>query len=295
MSVPPVAAQQLLVGAQLTISAQFRDENGDAAAPAGTVTVDLLKADGSTLVAGGSTSGTGTAPRTYTLAAGSNTELQLLTAVWKDGGVERLRTMIEVVGGFYFSEAEIEAFDVSLGNVDSTKFRRVRAEVERECERLTGVAWVPRFRRERVSGTGTTTLALPDGLYAPRRVRSVRVYDDATSYTAFTAAELAAIECRQGGLLTRLDGNTWPRGTRNIVLEVEHGMDQPPKDLLHAAMTRFRWRYNMESIPAGVENATRWQVPGGATFEIPAEDVEISQPEVFRVYRQHDKRVVGVA
>lgn len=296
----PVAEQRILRGAAATLSVQFRDQNGEAAAPGGTVTVDVTKADGTSLVSGGSTSGSSTAPRTYSLSAVAT--LEMLSAAWKDGGTERATTRVEVVGGFYFSVAEVEAFDTSLGDITDggtveARARRVRDETERECERITGAAWVPRYTRVRLDGSGTRTLVLPDGMWNPRVVRSARLYTDATSYTALTVSEVDAIEPATRGVLTRLDGQIWPEGLGNVIVELEHGFDRPPEDLRHAAMMRFRSRWNLEKNSVGAEFAASMQMPGGTRYDVPAGDsTPATMPrEVAQTYKQHSVRTPGVA
>lgn len=292
---PPVPDQQVLQKVQADFSGQLVDQHGDAAAPAGTATLDITKADGTAVVTGVATTGTSSGPRGYALAAAANPELQMLTAVWKDGGTERLRTLVEVVGGFYFNAAYAESWDSRIDTSDAAKVRRVRRDVERECERITACSWVPRYRRFRISGTGTIALALPAGLWAPRSVRSVRSYSSATEYTAFTADELAAIEPLTEGILVRRDGATWPHGDENLVVELEHGFDRPEPDLLDAALKRFRHNMKTNKV-VDFGQMLRFQTAEGHQVDL-GEDIEldVEQRDVFRVYVRYSKRLPGIA
>jgi hypothetical protein len=288
-----VPAQRVLQRVAIDFSGQLVDQHGEPAAPAGTVTVDITKADGTAVVTGGTVSGSGTDPRTYSLAAASNLELQLFTAVWKDGGTERLRTLVETTGGFYFDKADVLArYQLSLG--DAVAFRRVRLATEAECERVTGAAWVPRYARLFLDGTGMCELVLPDGYSFPRTVRSGRLYSSATSYTSLTSDQIAAIECREGGILIRRDGAVWPGGTSNIVLEIEHGRDRPPEDLREAAILRFKTRWN-DPKTIDLSRFQRFQNPDGSSADIAPTELDIEQASVLRVYRAYSKRVPGLA
>lgn len=296
----PVADQRILRGTAATLAVQLADYEGEPAAPVGTLTVDITKADGTAVITGGATAGSSTDPRTYALVVADNATLELLVCAWKDGGVERARTYVDVVGGFYFSAAALEVFDSSLGDLNGSatplaKMRRVRAEVERECEEITGTAWVRRYARVRVSGNGTRNVALP--VWAPRTIRSVRDYTDATTYTAFSAGELAGIDASEGGVLTRTDGGVWPYGDENLVIEVEHGYDRPPDDLKHAAMTRFRYLYNAEKsgIP---DRATSFTIADAGVFSLATAGragFETGIPEVDAVYGRRSVKIPGIA
>jgi hypothetical protein len=299
----PVADTQIALGVVSTLSYQFTDDDGDATAPAGVVTIGVVDADGTVVVAPATaTAGTGSDPRTYNLAA--QTALGLLTATWSDAGDSSThRQLVEVVGAFYFSVAAARAADTSLAS--TTKYPaatiiRARREVEAQCEQITGVAWVPRYRRARVDGTGVCELVLPD--MALRSVRSVRVYSDGDTYTEFTADELAAIPVGDGeaplaGIATRTDGGVWTAGRQNIVVEYEHGYDRPPFDLAEAAIIHLRHQLN--STKTGLtDRATAFQpVDGGNVLLATAGrfGFETGIPHVDAVYARYDHRVDGFA
>jgi hypothetical protein len=264
----PVPHQQVLVGAPVTLSMQFADADGEPA-DGGTVTVGVVDAAGTTVVAAGTaTVGTGTEPRTYALASAATDALALLTATWTSSTHGVRTTLLEIVGGYWFTTAQARARDRKLA--DAAKYPpglmlAVRAEVEREFESVTNQAWVPRYRRASVDGTGTCELVAPD--VELRSVRSVRRYEaDGVTYTAFTAAELAALEVTRWGTIIRRDGTWFTRGARHV-FEYEHGHDAPPPDLRDAAITRLRHRMNAHSsgIP---DRATSMQTEAGQTFSL---------------------------
>lgn len=298
MAIAPQAAQRLLRGATATLDVTLYDQNGDPADAAGTVTVGITKADGSEVLASGSstTNPTGTGTYQRSLTAAQTATLELLTAIWTDGGDASTHTTLhEIVGGFYANDPDIRAFDTSLaeaGTYPAELLRRVRQEAEDECERITGTAWVPRYRRARFDGSGTSDLVVPT--WRPRTVRSVRVYADATTYTAFTSGELQAIETLEHGVLTRRDGNTWTAGIQNVVVEWEHGYDRPPEDLRHAVLSRIRYRANMELVGLS-ESATRLVLADGSSYELPDSNEALEQRAVLRAYHRWAVRTPGLA
>lgn len=286
----PVADSVALVGVAANLDAQFHDQDGDLVAAGSTVTVDVARADGTIIASGASTTTPSTGVYRYALSAANNSQLDLLSLTWKDGGTARVATVHEIVGGYYFTVADLRAFDKTLTSTEkypNAAIVQVRREVEAEFEEITGCAWVPRYRRIRCSGSGSSQLLLP--VWAPRRVRSVRVYSDATTYTTFTADQLAAVSLDEWGIAIRADGSAWPCGVENLVVEVEHGYGLPPADLKRAAMQRARYRLNMDRT-RDREQASRVTVDG-ATYEMEDGD-DIEQRRVMRVVRRYEKQTM---
>lgn len=289
---PTVADEQILRGSAATISVLLRDQHGDPAEPTGTVTVGVVAADGTEVLAAGTATTVGAVGvRTRALTATQTADLAVLTAAWTDAGdTSTHTTTIEVVGGFYASPAEIRAADVTLN--DPTKYpdsriRSARSEVEFEFERVCGFAFVPRYRRTRLSGCGSGRLALPDPHL--RRVRSVRCYTSATTYTTFAAGELAAIPADPAGIAVRTDGGVWPAGVDNIVIEYEHGLDRPPADIVGAFMLRVRDRLNRDrrGVP---DRASTFTSEAGGTYSllVPGQRGSITGiPDVDSVLHDH--------
>ncbi len=261
--------QRILRGVAASLAFTNIDSDGTNTAAAGAVTVGVTKGDGSTLVAS-ATATTGSNPYLYALSAANNTELQWLSATWTDAGDSSAHTtLIEVVGGYYASIADIRNSDSSL--TDAVKYPdarilQVRWDTEVEFETACGVSFVPRYRRVRLDGNGRSLLALPDVMV--RTVRSVRVYSDETTYEAFTVAELAAVDVSNGaGMIHRTDGGVFAYGHKNIVVEYEHGFDRPPADVRQAFLTRVRSRLNFDKT--GIPDRATTYVPAeGGTFSL---------------------------
>jgi len=161
---------------------------------------------------------------------------------------------LEIVGGFFFGLAEGRNVDkVALGNTTNFPTSDLilkRIEVEDECERICEQAFVPRFAREVLDGTGRADLRLKwPWTRVVRSIQLAPVYG--APYVAFTDAQLAATAPGDDGVL-RLDaglywpttgflwGAVWPYGRRNIIVEYEHGLDCPTPDIARGSKIRFK-------------------------------------------------------
>jgi hypothetical protein len=292
-----VADEQILVGTAATITGRFYDQDGDLAEPAGTVTVGVVDEAGATVVAAGTATTTGsTGVRTYTLSASATSEPRVLVASWTTGTVT-VTTRVEVVGGFYASVRQVRDSDPVLDDprkYSSAQIVVARRAVEREFEDYCGVAFVPRYRRVRLDGTGRYELVLPDAEL--RSVRSVREYDEDNVFEAYTATELAAIPASRAGVAVRTDGEIFERGRSNIVVEYEHGYDRPPADVLEAFMLRVRDVLNRSNrgVP---DRATTFTSDVGGTYSllVAGRGGSITGiPDVDVVLKRYARRIPGI-
>lgn len=235
--------QQVLQGVAAKLRFVNTDQDGSPAAAAGVVTVRVTRSDGTEVLPTGSatTAGAGTGEYERALTPAQTASLDLLTATWTDAGDASVHvTKAEIVGGYAFSVVEARAADSMF--VEATYptpiVVQARAEVEEAVESVIEqalgrrVGFVPRFRRVVLSGNGLDVVNLPD--YFVRSVRSVTVDDE----TAFSAGELADLAPASGQLTSTL--RTWTRGTRNIVVSYEHGLDSPPAVIKRAALLLFK-------------------------------------------------------
>lgn len=294
MKIAPVFRQRVKVGVAANLDVVIEDQDGEpiSTTNSAVVTVNITHDNGNTLVTGGTTSTNGFANTNgtyrYALSAVNNTTTNLLHASFV--ATNTLTTQIyEVVGGFYFSAAELRAWDSSItsSNFSDATVHRYRDIAETECEWITGTAWVPRFKTLRLDGSGSSTLNLP--LWSIRTVRDVRSYTSATSYTSLSSTELAAIECKEWGRVTRLDGGTFQAGGENIEVDVEHGYDRPPAELREAVMKRCRslLQQPKSAIP---DRATSYTIADVGVFNISTPGVrgaETGIPEVDAVYARY--------
>lgn len=108
-------------------------------------------------------------------------------------------------------------------------------------EEFVGVAFVPRDDTYRLAGAGYRSLILPH--YPVRSVTAVRLFTDATTYTAFTSDQLADVLVSPTGEIMRVTGGWWPWsqwGARNVEVDYVHGFAEPPADVKRAAKTAIQ-------------------------------------------------------
>lgn len=271
--------------------------------PTGTPTVAIVDAGGSTVTSGNATpAGSSTGRVTYALPA--QAALAQLTATWTAtvaGSVLVEADQVEICGGYLFSLTEARASDASLSSTTTYPTADLiakRQEVEEEFEDICDRAFVPRYRRAVLDGSGTSELLLTDADWAAaqrsagdvRTIRSVRMADriDGT-FTAFTAGELAAIAVADG-TLRRVDGTVWTEGLGNVVVEYEYGLASPPSGLKRAALLRLRSRLNLSKsgIP---DRATSFTSADGGTYRIEqAGPWKTGLPEVDAALARYTRR-----
>lgn len=290
-----VADQRILRGVAATLSFQNVDSEGTATAPAGAVTVGVTTADGTVILSTGTaTAGTGSAARTVAVTAANTASLGMWTATWTDAGDSSAHTtLVEVVGGYVFSLADARNSDATLGNTAKYTDAAIlvaRREVEDDFERICDVAFVPRYRRERLSARGRAVM-LPTP--RPRVVRSVRVYDsDGVTFTALTATELTALTVDDSGLI---HGTGLPSCHDNVVVEWEHGHDRPPGKVKTAALRYLRMRLN-EPTSAIPDRATTFSVDQGGSYSLTtASKWQVGIPDIDAELDRWSKRVPGIA
>jgi hypothetical protein len=260
-----------------------------------TVTVAVTDANGAAVSSGNATSaGAGTGRYTYPLPGQAT--LSHLTVAWTAtiAGASVVETdYCEVVGGFFFRLAEARSSDTSLvnpGDYSAAQLELARLETEVECEEICDRAFVPRYRRVVLDGTGTTDITLPDADL--RTVRAARISPaPGQAFTVFTSDELAAVKLVGDRELRRTDsGNVWTFGTGNVILEYEYGFDRPPDDLRRAALVRVRTRLNIHrtGIP---DRATSFTVAEGGVFRLDMPGpYKTGLPEVDAVYGRYSLR-----
>lgn len=138
-------------------------------------------------------------------------EVDVLTVTWTDeeGSHEK---EIDVVGGFVVSIADVKAkFGGEASDAEVSSMREIAL---REIEDACGVAFRQRYRRELLSGRGTTRLLLHERQVS--RVLGVEVEGEALS-----EAEIEALTVDPLGVLIREEG--WPAGRSNVVATYVYG------------------------------------------------------------------------
>lgn len=279
--------QKILVATPATLRATFYV--GETPTDVGAVTVAVTRADG-TAVAGVGAASSPT-PGVYEAALPAQAAPNMLTATWT-ATTRTLTTFHEIVGGFYAELADIRALD-ALANTSkypTPKLETARAQAEDRFEDATGVSWVPRYRRDVLSGDNTAQLLL--GRVRPRTVKAVTI-------AGVAAADLSLFRLYDHGAIERTTGATWPRdahgGGGNIVVEYVHGYDQPPEDVRQAFLTYVRYLL-LDSNSRIPDRASVMSTDLG-TFQLTTAGFNrpTGLPDVDAVLMNHDHNIPGVA
>lgn len=279
------ADQRIAKGIASSVRWASVDEYGEEVAAAGVVTVTVTRSAGAAVVTAATaaleTGTTGVYAKQLTAAQVG--DLDVLTAVWSVAGVEVATTIVEVVGRWFFTVADLRAshptFQAQPQTWTAPVLAGYRDLAEREAEWICGRAFVPRFRRVTLDGTGEGALQLPD-----TDVRSlVSVTEDSTVYTP---TQLAALKLYGSGRLERAWGDIWASGQENLLFVYQHGLDAPPPEVRHASMTRamemaFVGGPNGSAIPRRATSMTT----DGTTIQLDrAGRLKTGNPDVDAVY-----------
>ena len=261
------------------------------------MTVGVTRSDGTeVLAAGTATTGATTNPRTIALTVSQTALLDVLTAVWKVGATTVAVTVHDIVGGFYFTTADLrdgEPSTADAGRDPNAKILLARSEVESVFEAHGRPAFVPRFTVERITSyraNGRQTLTgWP--LRTIRWVRQWYGYQTNPSYLDYTATELAGIF-----IDPVTDGAVFPStffGYPSVQIGYEYGFDAPPPDVKAAALTYARACVNRHRFGVS-DRALSMTTPDGANLQfgrvgtkwrptgIEAVDEVLTRPEFHR-------------
>ncbi len=275
------------IGATFFVDEQPLDSTVD-------VTIEVVRDNGDVLVPAGTATQAGAAADgryEFTLLPAHSGRVDRLTALWTatlNGYVMTLETQVEVVGAFYFTLAAARASDTALASTSkytTPQLAEARAEVEDECEAITKVAWVERYRRFQFSGRVRRHLVLPD--VRIREVFSLSI--DGVAYGEDELADLRGFGANGWGLLTRKTGGLFGSCDVDVDIAYSHGYDQPTSDIRRAALIRIQNRLFAENsgIP---DRATSFSSGDGGTFSLTTAGKggsETGVPDVDAVYRRH--------
>lgn len=292
-----MATQRILRGTAGTLSFNYLDADGKATNAVGALTVGVVRGDGTTLIAAGTATTAGTPAGRYTapITATQTATLDRLTATWTDAGNgAQFTTTHEIVGGYLFSVAEAQAFP-GMGAQGIERIVNGRSEVEDELEQLRNAAFVPRYDRIFLNGNDDVEIITGRSWLRVLRTAKVLSTTGSSSTTAFTSTQLAACALYPDGRIRRGDGNVWPYGINNIVIEVEHGFTAWGADLSRAALMRLRERlaWPVTEIP---DRATAYSTPDGYSYNLNAvapDGVLTGNPYVDAVYNRYPRTTPG--
>lgn len=159
-------------------------------------------------------------------------------------------------------------------------------------EDYTGVAWVPRTVTDERHQVPRDLLILDH--IKPRTVDAVRTYSDATTTTAYTAAELADLLVEPSGVIRR---NTFGWFTTTsyglVAVDYTHGYDTPPPDVVEAAKTAIR-AHLLDDYQANRQYAVSTEA-GIIRSSQPGPDRPFGLPDVDAVANRRNHRCPSIA
>lgn len=213
-------------------------------------TVVVKRADGTTLL---STTATNEPdPGVYSVIIPAQSSLNILTLVWTgefDGTEVSIESIVEIVGGFYFSIAELRNYDSALANTTkypNTALIEARNLVESEFEDICERAFVPRFHREVTeTNSGYYTLdSWSEGYIElekpePIRVNALKV-NNVDRLTWYSDGNIYKAKEDPHQLVFRSVAGQGIRGATKLELEYEYGMTQVPTPIKQKALKRAK-------------------------------------------------------
>lgn len=263
----------------------YVDEDATAA---GTVAVVITDANGATVTSGDATQ----AGTEYTFVLPAQAALANLTVSWA-GSLGTEIDQVEIVGGFFFGIPAARGSDPDLADTAKFPYARLlaaRVETEQECEYICDRAFVPRYGRATLNGSGTDQLVL--GTHDIRAIRAIRVAPRfGQPFVPLTAPELAEVSVTVDSVLER-HGVDWTEGRDNVIVEYEWGLDSPPEDLRRASLRRLRSLAPMRSrLP---DRATSYTANDGTSYQLDLPGAfETGMPDVDAAYARYSMRSTG--
>lgn len=294
--IPLYPAEQVLRGIATSITATLPDATGEPVAGL-TVTVTITDANGTAVATDAACTDAGSGVYTKSLTAAQLASLGVLTAAWKVATVTRATTTHEIVSGFYASLLDIKAHDDNINQIgaDDATVRRIRGSVEATFEHICGVAFLPRYRRAVLDGTGRSWLLLPDPLVQTIRSVTIRTTNTSTT-TALTAGQLTELVV-DDGVLSYINGSTrFTAGSGNVVVEYEHGYPggRVPAEVRDAAIAYMRER--LQRPRSGIpDRAVTFAVAEGGTYRLALPSgSRTGNPDIDAILERHTwRRSVG--
>lgn len=274
-----IVDQRVVQGSPGTIRWTYTNSDGEPVDPSGTVTVGIVDEDGDEIVAT-STATTNPEPGVYEydVTAANTAALGQWTATFTNGTISA-DVIVEVCGGRLINRAELDRFEPSVRASGAT-LRELILAAEVEVERICGRAFVPRWRRVTLDGTGRVDLPLPDSDI--RSVSSITI--------AGTALDLVTAEVTvEGRTVRRGDNSAFTADFANIVATYTHGWDRPPHDLKRAIARRVRHFAHQSNTGVGDRAVSYTNEHGNYRLDDPAA-LATGIPWVDAIYDRYSTR-----
>lgn len=211
-------------------------------------TVVVKRADGTTLLSTTATNEPGTGA--YSVVIPPQANLNMLTLTWTgnfSGTPMSIMSEVEIVGGFYFSLAELRAMDSNFAN--TTKYPNsaladARMQTEAEFEDICGRAFVPRYYKE--TGIASDEDSEMLWLEKPEPIRFLSFTVNGVDYLSwYTAGYLVRDKYSPRGIQLKHDAVgvfAYDPIYYPINAEYEYGMTSVPIPIKEKALKRAKMR-----------------------------------------------------
>lgn len=284
-------------GRPAVLTVEVRDFDAILCAPDAAPTVVITDVDGTTVSTGTATATDATGIYTYTVPSAVTCTLGVYTAEASfdlSGEPASVSYALEVVGEYLFEINEIRDRDhaITESSYPAGLIRAARESATDAIETAAQVAFSKRASRAILSGDGTSTLLLPDVEVAA--ILACIIYDEETGTDTadeVTGDELIDVEVnRETGVVTRTDGQVFPVGSNNVLIDYEHGYDRVPAPVREAAIT-LAIEY---LVPSALPARATAQATDLGDFRISVANIDLGRdtgiPAVDSVIQQFGRR-----
>lgn len=276
------ADQRILTGSAGALELTLRDADGDPDTTATTITVEVTRGDGTELLAAGTATSQSGSAHAVALTRAQTATPDRLTCTWSTGGTEIATTIVDVVGAHWFSLADLRNRRGVTKRSDD-ELRAARDAWADLADRVTGVAWVPRWGRETFRHEGGYRI-VPEWA----KVRSVVACTADGATIDVSGWELTA----NGGVII----TDTALGCVDVVLTYLHGHDRPPQPLVDAGLEFCEW--HLTGDRNGISpRALGFTAADGGTYRYASASVDnpTGLPDVDAMLRTYSARLPGIA
>jgi hypothetical protein len=256
--------ERVVVNRSFTLYKTFY-EGAVATDPDSPPTVIIRRDDGTVMAAGAVANEVPAGQWSVTVEASENDQLDYLTVDWAaivNGEPQEHIDYVEVAGGTLFTIPEARALK-PLDNTttySTASLVAMRNTVEDALEHKCGVAFVPRYTRETLTGLGNYGL-LPTWPKL-RAVRSASATYNGTT-TTLSASDLLGLTW---GAYAGLYGYSWTSGYPWSI-GYEHGYDRPPEEIKRAALILTKIWLGAQNRPVD-DRAITFNTSEGGTYSL---------------------------
>lgn len=269
-------------GRPASLTIEVRNYDGVLAAATGNVVVTVKDIDNTTVGTGNASASPTAGVYTYAIPSAVTDSLGVYeaTATYTLSGAPVTRVYsVETVNDYLFEIHELRDRDRALENstnYPAERIRQARDEATADLERSAEVAFATRSTRQILSGNGTSRLLLPH--LEVSAIIGVTLYDEDTGVDSsddLTGTDLQDVEVdREAGVLIRTDGQVFPLGSNNVIVDYEHGYELPPAPVRQAAMTLAEEYL----VPSGLPARATSQSTDLGNFRISVANEDLNRP-----------------